>query len=118
MQPERDFNFQGEDSDPVRLMNRPGRHGTKWFSLDLPIDPAHAMALVVTYNSDERKKKTFEILIDGNRLREQTIEKSDPPRFFDVQYRIPNSLVHGKKRVTIRFQATQGTRSAWFSASA
>ena len=39
MQPERDFNFQGEDSEPVRLLNRPGRQGAKWFSFDLPVDP-------------------------------------------------------------------------------
>ena len=66
------------------------------------------MALVVTYNSDERKKKTFEILVDGHRLAEQTLEKSDPPRFFDVQYAIPGSVIQGKKKVTVRFQATGG----------
>jgi DUF1680 family protein len=108
MQPERDFNFQGEETEVVRLLNRPGRQGAKWFSFDMPIDPAHAMALVVTYTSDERKKKTFEVLVDGHRLKEQTIEKSDPPRFFDVEYAIPPDVLQGKKKLTVRFQATQG----------
>lgn len=112
MQPERDFNFQGEDSEPVRLLNRPGRQGTNWFSFDLPVDPAPAMALVVTYNSDERKKKTFDILVDSHRLKEETIEKSEPPRFFDVQYAIPGDVIHAKKKVTVRFQATRGNEIA------
>ncbi|MGA2259374.1 MAG: DUF6805 domain-containing protein, partial [Thermoguttaceae bacterium] len=59
-------------------------------------------------NSDERKKKTFEILVDGKRLTEQTLEKGDPPRFFDVQYAIPGNAIKGKKTVTVRFQATRG----------
>jgi len=108
MQPERDFNFQGEDAEVVRLLNRPGRHGMKWFSFDVPVDPAHSMVLVVTYHSDERKKRTFEVLVDGQRLQEQTIERNEPPRFFDVEYALPAESVKGKKQVTVRFQATQG----------
>ncbi len=36
MQPERDFNQQGEDTQPDRVDGRAGRHGKKWFSFDLP----------------------------------------------------------------------------------
>jgi len=39
MQPERDFNQQGEDTTVVRVQGRPGRRGTKWFSFDVPVDP-------------------------------------------------------------------------------
>ena len=49
MQPERDHNQQGDATWPDRVMGRPGRRGTKWFSFDLPVDPAHPLALVATY---------------------------------------------------------------------
>lgn len=108
MQPERDFNMQGEQTSPDRVMGRPGRRGNKWFSFDLPVEPAHPMTLVVTYYADEWRKRTFEILADGQRIGEQVIEQRGAPRFFDVKYPIPGSLVEGKQKLTIRFQATHG----------
>jgi hypothetical protein len=70
------------------------------------------MALVVTYYSDEWRKRTFEILVDGERVGEQVVEKGGPPRFFDVEYAVPEALVRGKKSVTVRFQSTKGSEIA------
>jgi hypothetical protein len=53
MQAERDANMQGQDTSPDRIMGRPGRRARGWFSFDLPVDPAHPMVLVATYNLDE-----------------------------------------------------------------
>ncbi len=112
MQPERDFNQQGEDSEPDRIMGRSARRGTKWFSFDLPIDAAHPMALVVTYYSDEWRKRTFDILLDGQKVGEQVVEKGGVPHFFDVEYSLPADLVKDKQKVTVRFQATNGNEIA------
>jgi uncharacterized protein len=108
MQAERDANMQGESTEPVRVMGRAGRRGTKWFSFELPVNPAHPMALVATYNHDEWQERTFEILVDGARVAEQTIERRGPMRFFDVEYPVPAEAVKGKEKVTVKFQATQG----------
>jgi len=108
MQAERDANMQGEETAPDRIMGRPGRRGSKWFSFELPVDAAHPMALVVTYNHDEWQERSFEILVDGTRVGEQRIERRGPLQFFDVEYPIPAGLVTGKQKVTVRFQATQG----------
>jgi hypothetical protein len=72
------------------------------------VDPAHPMALVVTYNHDEWQQRTFEILVDGTRVGEQTIERRGPMRFFDVEYAIPAEAVQGKQKLTVKFQAIQG----------
>jgi hypothetical protein len=112
MQPERDFNQQGEDSEPDRVMGRAARRGRNWFSFDLPVDPAHPMALVVTYYNDEWRKRTFDVLVDGQGLGEQVVEKGGEPHFFDVEYLIPPNLVEGKQKVTVRFQATNGNEIA------
>src|SRR5262245_2686861 len=116
MQPERDFNQQGEDTSPVRVAGRPGRNGKKWFSFDLPVDAAHPMTLIVTYHGEERATRTFEILVDGARVGEQKIERHRPGSsskgFFDVEYAIPADIVKGKQKVTVRFQATGGNETA------
>jgi hypothetical protein len=108
MQAERDANMQGEATEPVRLMGRPGRRGSKWFSFDLAVDPAHPMALVVTYNHDEWQERTFDLFVDDTRVGQQTIERRGPMRFFDVEYPVPAGVVKGKQKVTVKFQATQG----------
>jgi hypothetical protein len=112
MQPERDFNQQGEDTTPDRVMGRPARRGRNWFSFDIPVEPASPMALVVTYCSDEWRRRTFDILVDGRRVGEQVVERGGPPRFFDVEYPIPAETVKDKQKVTVRFQATNGNEIA------
>jgi hypothetical protein len=115
MQPERDFNYQGsDDARVVRVMGRSGRRARTWFSFDLPVEPTHPMALVVTYYSAERRRgpAKFQILVDGQRVGNQEVTRSSPERFFDVEYAIPASLVQGKEKVTVRFQAGEGNSVA------
>jgi hypothetical protein len=115
MQPERDFNYQsGEERRPLRVLGRPGRRARSWFSFDVPVESAHPMALVVTYHSGEgrRGRAVFEILVDGQRIAEQKITRSRPARFFDLEYPIDAKLVDGKETITVRFQGTEGNRTA------
>ena len=111
MQSERDFSQQGEDTSPIQVEERYGRRGTKWFSFDLPVDPAHPMSLVVTYSNDGRRKGTFDVLVGGKKVGEQAVERRSPEqevRFFDVEYALPAELVQGKQKVTVRFEAASG----------
>ena len=116
MQPERDFNYQaGEESQPVRIQDRPGRRAATWFSFDLPVEPSHPMALIVTYRNDEEANRKFELQVGGKKVGEQTIERPSPQEqsgFFDVQYAIPAELVKDKEKVTVRFQAADGSEVA------
>jgi DUF1680 family protein len=112
MQSERDYNEQGEDTTPDQVMDRPARRGRSWFSFDLPVDSGHPMAVVATYFSDEWRKRTFNILVEGQIVGEQTVEKNGEPHFFDAKYTIPSALITGKQKVTIRFQATNGNEIA------
>jgi uncharacterized protein len=110
---EKEFNQQGEETTVDRMMGRTGRRGKKWFSFDLPVEPSRAVTLVVTYNSEQRPKRSAEILIDGRRIGEQAIEGSPNGsavgHFFDVDYKIPTELITGKQKVTVRFQTTTGS---------
>jgi uncharacterized protein len=111
MQAERDSNQQGEDSSPVRVEDRFGRAATKWFSFDLPVDPARPMTLIVTYSNDNRGPSACDVLIDAKKVGEQTGARRSPEqevRFFDVEYPIPADLIVDKQKVTVRFEATNG----------
>lgn len=116
MQPERDFNFQtgDENARPLNNEGRPGRFARSWFSFAMPVDPAHPMKLVVTYYSVERRRgpADFEIQVEGQRISQEKFENSEPARFFDVEYAIPAGLIQGKERVTVRFQAAEGSSTA------
>jgi DUF1680 family protein len=112
---EREFNYRGgEDARPQRIMGRPGRRGGSWFSYDVPVDPAHPAALLITYYSDDRRgtPAEFEIHVDGQWLADQELRLSEPPRFFDVEYPVPTESMRGKEKLTVRFQAKQGSQIA------
>lgn len=105
---ERPYGYQGgQGIAPQLMLGRVGRRGPSWFSYEVPVQADHPMALVATYYSDDRRgmPSSFEILVDGTRIAAAQIERSEPPRFYDVEYAIPAELVRGKQRVTVRFQA-------------
>jgi hypothetical protein len=108
MQPERDFNQQGETTTVARIGQRTGRTGRGWFSFDLPVDAARTNVLVVTYHADSRRPRTFDILIDGQPLAHERFEASSESQFLDKEYALPVSALQGKQKVVVRFQATDG----------
>jgi DUF1680 family protein len=112
MQSETDHHWQGEGARVGRVMDRAARRWGRWFSLDLRVEPERPMTLIVTYSNDERERRSFAILADGERLGDQIVERRTPeqdPRFFDVEYRLPSGLIKGKRAVSVRFQAKEGS---------
>ena len=115
MQAERDANYQGENASVVQANGRYGRRGTNWFSLDVAVDPARPMTLIVTYAGDERANRTFNVLVDGTKLASQIVERRSPEKnigFYDVEYNLAPESLKGKQKITVRFQATGGNEIA------
>jgi hypothetical protein len=108
-QVEQRFNQQGEESTIVRLEGRPGRRSAKWFSYDLPAAPA-ASALVVTYNTDNRRARSFDVLVNGRRVADVSMPKSSVSTFVDVEYPLPP--MDTAPTMTVRFSATGGNEVA------
>jgi hypothetical protein len=106
---EQAFAFQGAETSIVRADGRAGRRATKWFSYDLPIDSSTPVALVVTFNTDNRRPRTFDILIDGTKIQTVEMPKSSISRFVDTQYPVPEVVLRNKAKVTVRFEATGGS---------
>jgi hypothetical protein len=105
------FGYEGGDgAEAARILGRPGRRARSWFSFRVPVDDAHPLALLVTHFSDERRSvpADYEILVDGVKAGEAQVDRTDPPRFFDLEFAVPRELVAGKSEVTLRFQARGG----------
>ena len=115
-QTEKEFNQQGEETSTDGTSGRRARRGKKWFSYDLPVDSTKSPALLITYFTIERSTRTFDVLVDGQRVGQQKIERSVPGsaagHFFDVEYNIPTELLKDKKKITVRFQSTGGNEIA------
>lgn len=102
-----------EDARITQVMGRPGRRSRSWLSFDLPVEPSIPMALVVTYYTGERSVITsFEILVDGRKISHQEVTRSYPQRFIDVEYSIDTGLIEGKDKITVRFEAAEGSTVA------
>jgi uncharacterized protein len=109
---EKAVNQQGAETSLIYAEGRAGRRSLKWFSWDLPVGAPRPLALVATYNNDQRKARSFEILVDGQRVGEQAMPESSVPRFFEVAYPVPEALLRDKQRVTVKFQAAAGSEVA------
>lgn len=109
---EQPFNQRGEESTIVRSDGRSGRRSTKWFSYELPVDGSNEVSVVVTYNSDNRRARTFDILVDDIRIGNGVMPQTSVAKFIDMHYRVPPPLTAGRKTITVRFVATGGNEVA------
>lgn len=110
---ERDFGYRGgEDASSYRIQGRPSRRARSWFSYDLPVDPDVPLALILGFYSDDRRHSpgTFSILVNGRLLTVYEQVRSEPPRFYDERIAIPAALTRGKRSITLRFEAKDGSQ--------
>jgi DUF1680 family protein len=102
MQPERDHQLTSDISYPVSYRGRSGRDARTggFFEFTMAVKPGPLM-LQATYWGDERAR-SFDILIDNQRIATQSLEADRPGQFFDVDYPVPEPLTRGKSRVKVR----------------
>lgn len=78
----------------------------------MPVDGASPVALVVTYDSDNRRARTFDILVDDVRVGNGIMPQSSVARFYDMHYAVPPLLTNGRKSINVRFVVTNGNETA------
>ncbi|NMB39027.1 MAG: hypothetical protein GX994_05580 [Firmicutes bacterium] len=78
------------------------RDGEGWFSYDMKIDPLETNYVSVKYYSGDAGR-TFNIYVDDQLLKAETVRSQNPTGFYDVLYEIPAEWVEGKSKVTIKF---------------
>jgi DUF1680 family protein len=109
-QNERDHKVGGERTDAGELSNHHWRHATDGgnFHYELKVEPDRDQELVVTYWGSDAGSRTFDILVDGQKLATERLRNRHPGEFFDQTYRLTKAATAGKDRLTVTFQAHPG----------
>jgi DUF1680 family protein len=108
MQPERDHNFTVSDKTTTGE-----EHGKKWravwdggyMQFTMKVNPDKDNSLQFTYWGMDNRYCKFDILVDGEQVATEDLNKFKASKFYDIVYPIPSSLTKGKQTVTIKLQA-------------
>lgn len=104
---EKEFNFQaGENITVQRVLGRSGRRGSTWFSVEMPTQSINLATLLVSYYSEDRQRETkFNLFVEDEKIAEEWIKRVPSPRLIEKEYLIPEKLLRGKTKITVRFEA-------------
>ncbi|MFD1875681.1 beta-L-arabinofuranosidase domain-containing protein [Hymenobacter bucti] len=108
MQPERDHSFTVTEKAETGE-----EHGRKWRTVNeggtmaftLKVAPAKANTLLLTYWGMDNRGRVFDVLVDGEKIATEDLNRYKESRFYDVSYPIPPALTKGKQQVKVTFQA-------------
>jgi len=113
MQPERDHNFTGEKLENGESHTRKFRVANDggYFSFELKVVEGFSYNLIATYWGMDNRGRTFDILIDGEKIATEDINKYKESKFYDIAYRIPSHLLQGKSKIKVTFQAKKSNQA-------
>jgi len=106
-QSEVDHSLKFENSNASRRRRGPrSRHARKdgWFSYDLEVIPNESLILRVTYSGSDNERE-YDIIVDGQKIAEQTQNLNLNRNLFDVDYKLPPELLKEKNKVTVKLLA-------------
>jgi hypothetical protein len=106
-QPEADHKMQHENSESDHWQDKAYRRvrSPGWFSYELRVTPDKPLALYVLYWGNEPNRRTFDILIDGEKLvTENLANKWNKDEFVSVRYPLSKEMIADKERVTVTFK--------------
>jgi hypothetical protein len=110
MQPERDHNLKASEksyvSDAIGRMGREARRDN-YFSFEMKTNNVIGCNLLLTYIGDDKDRK-FDILVDGVKIATEDWKGGKTGKFYDIEYKIPEELIKGKEKVTVRIEANYG----------
>ncbi|UII26181.1 glycoside hydrolase family 127 protein [Fulvivirga maritima] len=113
MQPERDHSFTGDKVHVVEMRHRKARQAERGgsFEFTMKVKGDTPMTLVAEYWGGYTGSKTFDILVDGEKIATENITDKKPGEFLYVEYEIPTELTSGKDKVKVSFKPHEGHRA-------
>lgn len=109
MQPERDHNLQGKNTRSGETRGMKWRDAVDgWFSFEMKIRPEKPQQLILTYWGSDHGNRTFDILIDNQKIATQTLNQQAPNRLFNVTHDLPSEWLQNKEKITVRLESHQG----------
>jgi len=105
---EKAHQFQGKNAVEGYFEGRRWRAARNgWFSFELKVKTDKPLLLVCTFRGSEGPSRTFDILVEGEKIAAEKLE-IHPTELFDLEYPIPERLTKGKERITVKFEAHPG----------
>ena len=95
--------FKGKTA---RVANRGGR-----FSFEMKVLKGQPMALVAEYWGGYTGSKTFDILVNGEKIATENISGKRDGHFIDVQYDLPERLTAGVSKIKVEYSPHIGNRA-------
>ena len=109
-QSEVDHSFTSARSNTGDFQNRKYRDAASggYFAFQLKVLPNAAQVLRCVYWGGDAGARGFDILVDGKLIATESLKNSKPGEFFKVEYPLPDDLLKGKEKISIRFQPHDG----------
>ncbi|MCX7010515.1 MAG: glycoside hydrolase family 127 protein [Kiritimatiellaeota bacterium] len=104
-QSETDHNYKADKSRTGYTHDRSWRDSRTWVSYDLKALPDQPLTLRCTYWGSDSGLRAFDILVDGEKIATQKLNRNKPNEFFAADYPVPDQLTRGKQKLTLKFQA-------------
>ncbi len=110
MQPERDHDFKGESTHTGNAGGNTWRDATNggWFSFMMETKGTKDAVLQCTYLGTDGGGREFDIIIDGEKIASEKLSQKTDPGLYNISYVIPQQLLTGKQKITVRLQALPG----------
>ena len=92
--------LQSERAHDGRAPGPQWRHASDggWFSFDLKVSPDKPAFLAAPTGAARTEARTFDIMVDGVKIANQSLGNDRPGQFFDVSYAVPEELTRGKEK--------------------
>lgn len=110
MQPERDHNLAGERTEVGEAHTRKFRLAREGgsFSFMLKVLPKGTHTLIATYWGMDNRGRKFAIIVEGDTIATEDLNRYKESRFYDISYPIPETITRNKQQVVVKFQAMPG----------
>lgn len=110
-QPEADHFIQKQNSNTGNTMDQFWRDARNdgYFSYTLSTNKETNLSLIVRYWGAESGNRNFDIYVNEAKLASENISgKWKQQKFQEVEYVLPESMLKGKEKINVKFQAQQG----------
>jgi uncharacterized protein len=108
---EQAHHYQGQGTSEGFVEQRRWRDARNGFvSYELKVARDEPVTLVATYRGGEGQRRTFDVLVDGEKVASETLAYH-PAELMDREYAIPAALTRGKDKITVRLVPQSNART-------
>ncbi|MBX2963648.1 MAG: glycoside hydrolase family 127 protein [Cyclobacteriaceae bacterium] len=112
-QSEKLHNFSGDSVNIITNQNRKAREANRggWFAFDMKVMKGNSMGLVVEYWGGFTGSKTFDILINDEKIATENVSALKEGEYINKVYAVPYTLTATQSNISVKFLPHTGHRA-------